>query len=82
MVVAGDVECQVLGGAGTGTGLLTTRLDHRVGARNPVPMTWAPKGRGEPVAQPATRGVHVTSVAGFVLGKGPDAAEEERWRRG
>jgi hypothetical protein len=53
-----------------------------VGARNPVSVRWAPKGRGEPVAQPATRGVHVTSVAGFVLGKGLDAAEEERWRRG
>src|ERR687894_478829 len=43
----------------------------RVGARNPVPMRWAPKGRGEPVAQPATRGVHVTPVAGFVLGRDP-----------
>jgi hypothetical protein len=52
-----------------------------VGARNLVLTIWAPKGRGEPVAQPATHEVHVTSVAGFVLGRGPDA-EEERWRRG
>ena len=33
------------------------------------------------MAQPATHEVHVTSVAGFVLGKEPDT-KEERWRRG
>jgi hypothetical protein len=59
-------------------GLRGCRCGHRsaqhetrptVGAQTPVPTIWAPMGRGQPVAQPTTRGFG-TSVAGFVSGKG------------
>ena len=40
-----------------------------VGATNPVPTRWAPRGRGEPVAQPATRGLRYLGGR-FRVGKG------------
>jgi hypothetical protein len=43
-------------------------------------MIWAPKGRTSQWRN-RLREVHVTSVAGFVLGTDPDTAEETKWWR-
>lgn len=72
------LEAPGLQGRGYGVGPADHETQPWVQAKNPVPTKWAPKGRGGPVAQPATRGLRHLDGR-LRVGKDPERAEELYW---